>query len=381
MINNAIVQKGDLIRILCVFSTLDRGGAESMCMNLYRHIDREKVQFDFVKHTPDKGAFEDEILSLGGRIFEAPRYQIYNHMSYMNWWDRFLKAHPEHQIIHGHFFTISSVFFAAAHKAGRITIGHSHCTKSPKQGTARPIVNYLSNRMISHIEKNADYCLACSEAAGKWVFKEKPFTVLKNAIDVTRFRTDQKTAQEVRNEFGLGNNLVVGNVSRFNLQKNPYGTLDIFRLVHEKRPDSKLLWVGDGPMRAEVQAKAQEYGIQDDVIFTGVRKDIHRLLQAMDAFILPSFYEGLPVVAIEAQAAGVKTFCSTEISFETGITDLCKFLSLNDLQIWADDISQIPAAYEHLDITDEIIHSGYDIHTTAAWLQDFYLKLAGRSEE
>ena len=363
------------IRALCVFSTLDRGGAESMCMNLYRHIDRNKVQFDFVKHTPDKGVFEEEILSLGGRIFEAPRYRLYNHLSYTQWWNRFLREHPEYTIIHGHFFTISSVFFQAAHRAGRITIGHSHSTKSPKEGTSRRLANYLGNLLIDRIEENSDYCLACSQMAGEWVFPHKAFHVLNNAIDCKRFVANPEVARAVREEFLLGDFLVLGNVSRFNLPKNPHGTLEIFRLVHEKRPKSKLLWVGDGPMREEVQEKAKGYGIGGDVIFTGVRSDVERLLQAMDAFVFPSFYEGLGIVAVEAQAAGVITYCSSEVPREAGVTDLCHFQPLNDLNAWAEAIAQLPAGETHPDMYDQIVKAGYDIHDTAKWLQDFYLSI------
>lgn len=363
------------LRILCVMSTLDRGGAESMCMNLYRHIDREIVQFDFVKHTPDKGAFEDEILSLGGRIFAAPRYKIYNHLSYTQWWNHFLREHPEYTIIHGHFFTISSVFFRAAHKAGRITVGHSHCTKSPKEGTSRRLVNCLGNLLIDRIEENSDYCLACSQMAGEWVFPHKFFHVLNNAIDCKRFVADPEVARAVREEFSLGDCLVLGNVSRFNLQKNPHGTLEIFRLVHEKRPDSKLLWVGDGPMRAEVQEKAKELGLQDDVVFAGVRSDVERLLQAMDAFVFPSFYEGLGIAAVEAQAAGVRTFCSDTIPREVAVTSLCQFLSLNSLSEWANKICKISEVSPHSNMSEAIIEAGFDIHSTARWLQDFYLEI------
>ena len=116
------------IRVLCVFSKLGRGGAENMCMNLYRRIDRNRIQFDFVKHGPEAGMFEEEIRALGGRIYEAPRYKLYNHIAYCRWWRRHLENHPEHQIVHGHYFSISAIYFHVAHQLGRITVGHSHST-------------------------------------------------------------------------------------------------------------------------------------------------------------------------------------------------------------------------------------------------------------
>lgn len=369
-------RKMEPIRVLCVFSTLDRGGAESMVMSLFRHMDREKIMFDFVKHTGQKGAFEDEIKELGGRVYAAPRYKIYNHLQYTLWWRSFLRQHREYKIIHGHFFTISCVYFKVAHDEGRITIGHSHCTASPKNQVTRPVVNYLGNLMIGRIEQNSDYCMACSIDAGEWVFKNKPFKVLNNAIDCILFKSDYKIGQDVRKEFNLGGSLIIGNVSRFNLQKNPYGTLDIFKLVHERISDSKLLWVGDGPLRAEVQSKAEQYGIEKDVIFTGVRDDVDRLLQAVDAFVFPSFYEGLGIAAVESQAAGVDTYCSDTVPSEVKITDLCHFLSLNDLNKWADCICSLEPDHIHPIMVNQVKAAGYDIRETANWLQDFYLSLA-----
>lgn len=354
------------IRVLCVFSTLDRGGAESMCMNLYRHIDKNKVQFDFVKHTSKKGAFEDEIMSLGGRIFEAPRLKVGKIITYCQWWSSFLDNHPEYHVIHGHFFGISPVYFSIAKRKKRITIGHSHISKADRLTKAI---------LCKFISRTSDYAFACSKLAGEWIFHDRQFTVLNNAIDSKLFRADAQIAKEVRDEFLLGDNLVIGNVSRFNLQKNPYGILEIFCKIHEKCPHSKLLWVGDGPMKEEITEKAKNQGVLPNVVFTGVRNDVPRLLQAMDAFLFPSFYEGLGIAAVEAQAAGVQTFCSTAVPEEAGVTELCHFISLENLDIWAQEISTIPANYLHLDMTEQIKKSGYDIHDTAVWLQNFYLSI------
>lgn len=368
-------KKSGPLRVLCVMSTLDRGGAESMVMSFFRKIDREKVIFDFVKHTNKKCAFEDEIESLGGVIYEAPRYKGYNHISYIAWWKTFFKQHPEYRIIHGHYFTISAVYFSEAHKANRITIGHSHCTEAPREQISKPFMHLIENAYISQIEHHSDYCMACSVVAGKWLFKKKPFRVLNNAIDANLFKANADIGNQVRKEFGLDSSFVVGNVSRFNLQKNPYGTLQIFKLIHDRNQNSKLLWIGDGPMRNEVNDKAKEEGIAENIIFTGVRGDVYKLLQAMDAFILPSYYEGLPVAAIEAQAAGVPTFCSSAITREVGITDNCSFLPIDDLSVWATEISKLSANSIHYNTTEQIVAAGYDISTAASQLQEFYLNI------
>lgn len=357
------------IRVLCVFSTLDRGGSESMCMNLYRNIDREKIQFDFVKHTDEKGEYEDEISSLGGRIYEAPRYLMTNHFQYGKWWKQFLQEHPEHKIIHGHFFTISAVYFRIAKKYGRITIGHSHCTPSG----VKSVKNRLLLFLISKIEKYSDYCFACSELAGRWLFPNKTFKVLNNAIDSTRFKFNATVRDEVRKEMKLEDDFVVGTVGRIMYQKNPLGIVDIFKAIHDRKDNAKLLWIGNGPMRTDAEKRIQEYGLQDSVIMTGVRSDVQRLMQAMDVFILPSFYEGLPVVAIEAQTSGLHCFCSDTVTHEAKITERCYFLPLNDPERWADEI--LSTTCDHIDTQKDIVAAGYDIHQTAQWLSDFYIMI------
>lgn len=356
------------IRVLCVFSRLDRGGAESMCMNLYRNIDRKKVQFDFVKHTPLTGAFEKEILALGGRIYEAPKYMICNHLLYRGWWIKHLSAHPEHQIIHGHFFTISPVYFEAAHTFGRITIGHSHSTEQQPNG----LKAWLKKKIESHTEKYSDYCLACSQDAGKWLFSHKRFTVLNNAIDAEKFQYSPAARAEVREGLGLDGHFVVGTVGSLREVKNPFGTIEIFKAVHNKLPGAKLLWIGGGGLEQSIRNKLEEEQLTDAVIMTGVRPDVDRLLQAMDVFILPSLSEGLPVVLIEAQAAGLPCFVSKAVTTEAAITDLCAFLPLDQPELWAEKIVGADISVRR-DTSEQIKAAGYDIHMTAKWLQAFYI--------
>lgn len=369
------------IRVLCVMSTLDRGGAETMVMNLFRKIDRESVVFDFVKHSQGKDAYDDEIISLGGKIYKAPRYKIYNHISYKKWWKTFLTEHPKYQIIHGHYFNFSSVFFKIARKHNRITVGHSHCTQIPKQAGDSLIKAKLLNYYVSKVEKYSDYCLACSKEAGLWLFPNKEFVVLNNAIDVNKFRYDKESAAQVRREYGLENSFIIGAVGRFDLQKNPEGILEVFRRIQIERRESKLLWVGEGPLKEQMILRTKELGLGDSVMFLGVRTDVNRLLQCFDAFLFPSFYEGLGIAAIEAQAAGVNCFCSDVIPSEVSITPFCHFLSLDDYQKWADEIVKIRSGYVHEDTYELIKAAGYDINDTAKWLEDYYLSIYKKIED
>lgn len=342
-----------------------------MCMNLYRNIDREKVQFDFVKHSDAAGAFEEEILALGGRIFTAPRYKLYNKRQYVSWWRSFLRAHPEYRIIHGHFFTISPVYFQVAHEFGLHTIGHIHASST---GTSLKERIKLHNLM--KIEKTSDSCFACSKTAGKWIYKNKPFIVLNNAVDTEKFALDTTKRIVMREELGLApDDVMVCVVANIHSVKNPIGTIDVFKAIREKMPTARLFWVGDGGMRTELQEKITAEGLSDCVTLLGVRGNVADILQAADVFMLCSFSEGLPVVTIEAQASGLPCLLSSAITTEADITGLCCFLPIDQSEVWADAMSELINT-PRTDTSEQIKAAGYDIKTTSAWLTDFYLKAA-----
>lgn len=351
------------IRVLCVFSTLDRGGAESMCMNLYRHIDRTKVQFDFVKHTPEIGAFEEEIRSLGGRIYQAPRFKIYNYLQYSRWWNEHLDSHQEHQIIHGHFFSISAVYLRIAKSRGRKTVGHIHASAAD---------SVLKEILEMRISRYADYAFACSVEAGRRIYKERPFKVLHNAVDVEEFRYSPSKREEKRSQLGLGNELTLGTVANLSQVKNPRGLIDIFIEISKIVPQAKLLWVGDGGLRNEVEQRIRKGKLENKIILLGMRDDVPDLLQAMDLFLLPSFNEGLPVSVIEAQASGLPCFLSERITKEVNITGLCRFIPIEKPNLWVEEIMKVKTA--RTDTSDMIRNAGYEIKSTAESLQEFYLK-------
>lgn len=364
------MKSGLPIRVLCVFSRLDYGGAETMCMNLYRNIDKEKVQFDFVKHTHDECIYEDEIVSQGGRIYEAPIYRIYNNISYCKWWEKHLHAHPEHRIIHGYYFTVSSIYFRVAKKANCITIGHSHTANPVRSG----FTDTLKDMMCKKVEQYSDYAFACGQTAGKWLFPQKKFNVLNNAVAAEEFSFNSGVRKMVREEFGWDTELVIGTVGRLNFAKNPYGILEIVERTYRKRQDIKFLWVGDGEAKNEIENEIGKRGLSSCIVLTGARKDVARLLQAMDVFILPSIFEGLPTAVIEAQASGLPCFISDTVTREAQITELCKFIPLDDFDAWIDGILQIDIT-KRKDTQQQIVAAGYDVHTTAEWLEKFYIDI------
>lgn len=365
------------IRILCVFGSLNRGGSETMCMNLYRNIDRTTVQFDFVKHCGEIGAYEEEIISLGGKIYQAPSYKIYNEILYKKWWKNHLSDHPEHQIIHGHYFTISKVYFDVCKKMNRITIAHSHCTAQIGKG----LKLFLKKQLQKNISLVSDYRFACSKDAGEWLFPNSEFSVLKNAIDTNNFVYDAKVREAKRTELLNDNNcLFVGTVGRLTEQKNPSFIIDIcksLKKISEKESVKvKFVWIGVGEKLDFILSELQRNNLQDMVMMLGSRSDVNEILQAIDVFVLPSLWEGLGIVAVEAQAAGLPTLCSDAVPKEAKVTDLCEFLPLGDPRIWADKIFQNKDVVRR-DTQAEVVNAGYDIKSTAKWLTSFYLEIGG----
>ena len=357
------------LRVLHVSAGMNRGGSETFMMNLYRNVDRNKVQFDFILHTNEECAYNEEIRDLGGRIFSVPRYRGVNHFSYVRAWSAFFKEHPEYRIIHGHVRSTASIYLKIARKYGLKTIAHSHNTSSGKGIDA--IVKNILQYPIRFI---ADYCFACSKSAGYWLFGQKrDFQVLNNSIDTAEFTFNENVRDKKREELKIQNKLVIGHVGRFHSQKNHIYLIDIFNALHAKNDNSVLLLVGDGELRASIEEKIRSLNLTNNVILTGVRSDIPELLQAMDVFVFPSLFEGLGIVVVEAQAAGLPCIVADTIPREAHVTNLIENLSLNEPPvIWAKTILR-KLSYKRRDTQQEIIKCGYDIKETVKWLEEFYL--------
>jgi len=367
------------IRILHVLATLDRGGAESMLMSLYRNIDKDRFQFDFVVND-DKAyyAFEDEIKALGGHVYRMPRYKLYNHFSYRKAYDLFFKANHPWPIIHGHYTTAAAAYLTSAKKLGKKTIAHSHATRTTYDGLDNRLlglfVRFSKILTLYPLRFLPDYLFACSVTAGKFMFGAKrPVTIINNAVDITLFKYDSIAREEMRQTLGLGAQYTLGHVARFSLVKNQTFILDIFYELKKQLPDIKLILVGEGQLLEEVKEKARKLGLQKDVIFTGARGDVHRLMQAMDIYLFPSTHEGLPVVAIEAQAASLPCLFSDRITDEVVLTDSALLLPIDKgVTPWVDEIlrqQQMPVKTDnHLVIKNK----GYDIATESARLMELY---------
>lgn len=363
------------IRILQVFAEMNRGGAETMIMNLYRHIDRSKVQFDFIVHTQEKCAFDDEIEQLGGRIYKVPKYIGANHFAYKNAWKDFFKSHSNYKIIHGHVRSTASIYLKIAKKYNLTTIAHSHNTSSGSGITA--LIKDVFQYPLRNI---SNYFLACSESAGKWLFGDKivasnKFKIFNNAIEVERFTFNNQIRDTIRKEFAIEDKYVIGHVGRFHPQKNHELLVDIFKNIHNKIEDSVLLLVGDGFLKESIQEKVRNEDIEDSVIFAGVRSDVPDIFQGMDLFLFPSLFEGLGIVVVEAQAAGLNCIVSDQIPDEAIITKLVDKVSLSKSPEYWSELAIKKINYKRKDTSELIKSSGYDIKETAKWLENFYIGL------
>lgn len=363
------------VRVLHVFRLLTRGGAESMVMNLYRSADREKIQFDFVVCEGKKAAYEDEVLSLGGRIYRLPRFGPGTVIRFIRAWNDLFRKHGEYRIIHGHLRSCASIYLSIARRYGLITIIHSHSTSSGKG-----LLAIIKNLMQLPLRKTADYLIACSNAAGVWLYGKKAvkkdnYYIIKNALDAQSFRFDEDKRFAARHALGLGNRFVVGHVGSFIPVKNHAFIIEIFNEIRKRNSTAVLLLVGDGKLMQSTKALARKYALSDKIIFTGVREDIPELLCAMDVFLLPSKWEGLPLTAIEAQASGLPCVLSDTITRETKISPLVEFYPLGESAgAWADKILAFSGSTKRLDTYDVIRNSGYDCADTASKLQEFYFR-------
>ncbi|MDT8861107.1 glycosyltransferase family 1 protein [Alkalihalobacillus sp. MEB130] len=362
---------GDPIRVLHVVVNMNRGGAETLLMNLYRNIDRSTVQFDFL--TCKEGVFDDEIKNMGGNVYRIPYITEKGHFGYIKELEQFFSSHSQYKIVHSHMDKMSGFVLRAANKYKiPVRIAHSHNTSSEGSLPAKMYKWYAGK----HIVQNATHLLACSEAAARWLYqgKTKDVKILQNGIECEKFMFSEEVRKETRTELNLGNEFIIGHVGRFNHQKNHVFLLDIFSDVCREVPNAKLVLVGDGPLRKEIEAKVKTLQLEDKVLFLGVRSDIDRLLQCFDVFVFPSLHEGLPVTLIEAQGAGLPCIVSDQITNEVDMgVKLVQYCSLDGKMRWVEQIKQLVTnSFPRIKSSQFLSEKGYNIKNTAVWTQGFY---------
>lgn len=360
----------ELIRVAQVMGKMLGGGVEAVVMNYYRHIDRERVQFDFLVDADSTLVPRGEIESLGGRVFEIPPYQ--HASAYQRELVRLFRA-ERWLVVHSHINTLSVFPLRAAKRAGvPVRIAHSHSTA----GKGEVAKNMMKAGLKHFSNVYPTHRMACSRYAGEWLFgRGAEFEVLYNAIDLSRFAFNAEARARARADLGLvGGQLAVGHVGRFVPQKNHRFLIGAFAELARRRPDAVLLLVGSGEAEVLAESWAAERGVAGRVRFLGQRDDVDRLYQAFDAFALPSLYEGLGLVGVEAQRAGLPCFLSDSITREVDVTGTVRFLPIEDPVVWADALCdvepgvRVPARAE--DFED------YDIDHAAEGLAALYLDLA-----
>lgn len=363
------------IRILHILHSMNRGGAEAMLMNYYRNMDRTKVQFDFLLTEQNHCQYEDEILSMGGKVFRIPLLSAKNPFPYINGVKSFLSSHIDYRIVHSHTSSKSAVPLWVAKRCGvpvRVCHAHSSDAGHGIEGFVRGVLGIWLKQVAT------DY-MACGEDAGCCWYGESyvnqgKILVVPNAVDNDKFAYNQEIRNVIRDKYKIEENtLLLGMVARFHPVKNHSFALDVLKVLKDSGTDVKLMLVGDGELHDEIISKIKVLNLEQDVILTGIVGDVHNYLQAMDVVLMPSFNEGLPVSMIEAQASGVRCIVSTGVPKEVDVTDNVDFLPL-DVAQWTECIAHMPKGWRDVNASEKVRAAGYDIVSAAKSLQDWYLQ-------
>ena len=390
------MKKKEPIRILHVLGSTQLGGAESRIMDLYRHIDKNRVQFDFLVHTGAEGHFDKEIYELGGRIFRVPRFRLYNYFSYKKAMKDFFKEHQEFKAVQGHMTSSAAIYLPVAKKAGiPITIAHARSA-----GVDKGLKGILTRLLRKNLWKKTDYMFTCSKLAGISVFGKKAVEegktiFIPNAIDCVKFAYDEQKREKIRQELSLTDQYVIGHVGRFHYAKNHEYLIRIFAALCEpekqdqrkektengpeasetavkQKKDYALILLGEGSGMEQAKALAKELGVEKKVHFLGNHSNVYDYYQAMDYFVYPSRYEGLPGTVVEAQSAGLCCVMSDTICDEVVVTELVTTMSIEDSpEKWAEYIRSTQD-YERTSHLQQVQEAGFDVNTQTEIMTEFY---------
>lgn len=359
------------IRILQVLPTLNFcGGIENYVMNYYRHIDREQIQFDFIVHSSLRASFEQEVCELGGNVYKLPPFSLRNMKMVVQAIDAFFKRDHAYEILHCHMANAAFFYFRIAHRYGVLcNVLHSH-NAAYADKLWRVIRNYP---LIALGKQSATHFAACSKKAGEFLFSKRPYTILRNAIDVKRFAFDEKKRKAMRIRLQVEDRFVIGHIGRFCSVKNQKFALEVFKHFHTVHPDSVLIFVGDGENRGALQEAVRKEQLEGDVLFAGTQENTEAYYQAFDYFLFPSLHEGFGMALLEAQASGLRCLASQGAMVQdVRITDLLEFKSLEEPAMqWAQRI-HATSAYLRTSHEKAIDNAGYAISHEAKNLEKFY---------
>ncbi|MEQ1347631.1 glycosyltransferase [Acinetobacter lwoffii] len=364
-----------MIRVLHIVGKMDRAGAETMLMNLYRHIDRTQVQFDFITFTTDQGDYDEEILALGGQIFPILANNPIERMFKLT---NFLKQHSEYQIVHAHMLLSNAFHLLAAKYAGvPHLISHSHNTSNRKTGK----IIYLYEKFCLYLNKSLPTKkIACGEKAAEYLFgTNNNIFLLKNAIDLELYREialSNKDYWKTINQDSKG--LKIIQVGRLNDVKNHFFSLDVMKILKKENIKFTYFIVGQGTLEESIKQKIKDNRLENNVYLLGVRDDVPNLMAGADVMLMPSLHEGFPVVLVESQAIGLPAFISTNISKEVDLgVGLVNFLELSSHGEWVEAIKNMNYIEKICSRSNiEILKNcGFDIEYNSKNLLKMYLNM------
>lgn len=371
-----------MIRVAIIGGKIDSGGKKNLIMEYYRHIDREQVQFDFICDSDSQAIPYEEIEALGGRVYEIRPYQqiVGNMIDIYK-----LCKQNNYKVVHAYNSTMNLFPMFVAKIAG-VPVRISESLSMAHEGDWKTVLKKILRPMSKWF---ANYYMACGEDCGRWQFGNKLFDagkvdVFKTVINTEFNSFNPELREETRIEYGWEDKIVIGHIARFTAQKNSLHMIEIFGAIARKEPQAVLCLIGDGELKEKMFSKIKELGIEKQVCYLGRREDIQKFYNAMDCFILPSLYEGLPVVGLEAESCGLPMFFSTEVTREANACELGYFIGLDEsVDVWAEEILKV--CKENIPIrksyAKEVADAGFDSASEAKRIQKYYYDAIEREEK
>lgn len=371
-----------MIRVAVIMGKMDSGGKKNLVMEYYRHIDRSKVQFDFICDSDSQAIPEEEINALGGRVYRIRPYQNI----FANMFDMQRICRKNNYLIMHAYNSTMNLFPMFIAKINGVPVRISESLSMAHEGDWKTFLKKILRPMSKCF---ANYYMSCGDDCGRWQFGNKLFDqgrvdVFKTVINTEFNSYNYEIREKVRKEFGWEEKIVIGHIGRFTPQKNSVHLIEIFAAIAKKEPKAVLCLIGDGELKEEMFAKIKDLDIEKQVDYFGRREDIQQFYNAMDVFLLPSLYEGLPVVGLEAESCGLPMFFSTEVTLEANACELGHYVGLNEsVETWATEI--LEAAKTNMLVrkshAKEVADAGFDSASEALRMQNYYINALKRVKE
>lgn len=362
------------IKILQYTGAMNRGGAETLLMNIYRNIDRSKFEFHFITHSKEKSDYDEEIIKLGGKIIYLDKPNLSNLNKFYREFKNIVTKNGPYNAIHTHVQLFNGIVLKAAKNSKiNVRISHAHLNGDyNKKNVLRKIYVEFSRYLINKYSTDK---ISCSYESGLYLYKSRKFTLLNNAIDIEQFRSNNKI-NILKKELNLDENCkIITHIGTFKKAKNHEFIINVFKLINDLNKNYKLVLVGRGELEEKIKSMVRDLSLENKVFFLGIREDINDILQSSNVFFMPSILEGLPVALVEAQAAGVRCVISDNIPKDCDMgLGLINRLSLsNNISEWVDEITNLSSVNIAFDERkSKIVASGYDLKNNIDFLVNLY---------